>query len=43
LAPRARDGARVFFRTVGGKIEILAKASKENEARVIAKLEELYR
>ncbi len=40
---RARDGARVFLRQVGDKIEILAKASKQNEAQVIKRLEELYK
>jgi hypothetical protein len=39
---RARDGARVFFRQVGDTIEILAKASKNNEDRVIARLREKY-
>ena len=29
---RARDGARVFFRVVGDKVEILAKANKSNES-----------
>jgi len=41
---RARDGARVFFRqSADGAIEILGKASKANEAKVIKRLEELYR
>ncbi len=35
---RARDGARVFFRQAGDTIEILAKASKKNEQKVIKKL-----
>ena len=39
---RARDGARVFFRKSGGQIEILAKASKANEAKVINYLKSLY-
>jgi hypothetical protein len=39
---RARDGARVFFRQKGNEIEILAKASKANEARVINYLKSLY-
>ena len=39
----ARDGARVFVPQVGGQIEILAKASKKNEAQVIKKSEELYK
>ena len=39
---RARDGARVFFRRAWSRIEILAKASKENEAQVINRLKKLY-
>jgi RHS repeat-associated protein len=39
---RKRDGARVFFRQVEGKIEILAKATKKNEQAVIEKLKKLY-
>ena len=39
---RARDGARVFFRQAGQKIEIVAKASKANEAKVINQLKSLY-
>ena len=40
---RARDGGRVFFRRVGDSIEILAKASKENERAVMAyRLKSLY-
>jgi RHS repeat-associated protein len=39
---RARDGARVFFRQVGNKIEVLAKASKANEQAVIDRLKKLY-
>lgn len=39
---RARDGARVFFRQAGEQIEILAKASKANEAKVINYLKSLY-
>jgi RHS repeat-associated protein len=40
---RARDGARVFFRRVGDQIDVLAKASKENEVAVIKQIEKLYR
>ena len=40
---RARDGARVFFRIAGDKIEIVGKASKKNEAQVIKQLEQLYK
>jgi hypothetical protein len=39
---RGPNGARVFFRPVGAGFEILAKASKANEAQVIARLEKLY-
>ena len=39
---RARDGARVFFRQAGNEIDIVAKASKANEARVINYLKSLY-
>ena len=39
---RARDGARVFFRQVGNKIEIVGKASKANEPAVINYLKTLY-
>ena len=35
LEARARDGARVFFRTVGNQVEILGKAVKANQQRVI--------
>jgi hypothetical protein len=40
---RSRDGARVFFRQGEGGIEILAKASKHNESRVINMLEGIYK
>jgi RHS repeat-associated protein len=40
---RSRDGARVFFRQVGDKIEILGKAAKKNEEEVIRRLTELYK
>lgn len=39
---RARDGARVFFRQIEGGIEILAKASKKNEEKVIEMLRKKY-
>jgi hypothetical protein len=39
---RARDGARLFFRKHGNIIEIIAKASKENEEQVINILRNLY-
>ena len=40
---RSRDGARVFFRQGEDGIEILAKASKQNESRVINMLEGIYK
>lgn len=40
---RHRDGARVFFRVTGNdQVEILAKAVKSNESRVISLLQEIY-
>ena len=39
---RARDGARVFFRQVADGVEILAKASKKNEEKVIEMLKDVY-
>jgi hypothetical protein len=40
---RARDGARVYFRTMAdGSVEILAKSDKKNQASVIQRLRELY-
>jgi hypothetical protein len=39
---RARDGARVYFRNTDDGIEILAKSSKSNQARVIERLRSLY-
>ncbi|GEM_PF-7089950 len=40
---RGRNGARVFYRNTSNGVEILAKASKENEALVIRVLEQLYK
>jgi hypothetical protein len=40
---RSRDGARLFFRQAGENIELLGKATKQNESRVIRMLEEAYR
>jgi hypothetical protein len=40
---RNRDGARIFFRNVEGGFEILAKASKANEDKVIGILTKLYK
>jgi putative component of toxin-antitoxin plasmid stabilization module len=39
---RARGGARVYFRTSGDTVEILAKSDKGNQTRVIDRLQELY-
>ena len=39
---RGRLGARVFFRNTQGGIEILAKASKDNETRVWNELRRIY-
>lgn len=39
---RGRNGARIFYRYVNGKIEILAKASKANEQKVINILTQMY-
>lgn len=40
---RSSNGARVFFRQAGDKIEILAKATKANETQVINRLMRLYK
>lgn len=40
---RGDNGARVFYRNTKNGIEILARASKENEIKVIKILEELYK
>jgi hypothetical protein len=39
---RGRDGARVFFRETEDGIEIVGKADKNNEDKVIKRLQELY-
>jgi hypothetical protein len=39
---RGKSGARVFYRQKGDTIEILAKADKSNEIKVIKILTELY-
>jgi RHS repeat-associated protein len=39
---RGRNGARLFFRNVDGGIQIVAKADKDNESAVIARLLQLY-
>ena len=39
---RGRAGGRVFYRMVGGVMEILGKASKANEDDVINELKQLY-
>ena len=39
---RGANGARLFFRNVNGGIEIVGKADKGNESRVIGRLMQLY-
>ena len=39
---RGRQGARIFFRITGGVMEILGKASKANEQKVIKILTDLF-
>lgn len=39
---RSSNGARLFFRNVDGGIQIVAKSSKANEDKVIARLLQLY-
>jgi len=39
---RSRSGARVIFRNTSGGVEILAKASKQNQNRVLRRVVELY-
>jgi len=39
---RGANGGRVYFRNVGGTVEILAKSSKANQAAVISELRKLY-
>ncbi|MEU6993259.1 pre-toxin TG domain-containing protein [Streptomyces sp. NPDC046465] len=39
---RGRNGGRLFFRNVDGGIEIVGKADKGNEPKVIARLKQLY-
>jgi hypothetical protein len=39
---RGRNGGRVFYREVNGGIEVVAKASKDNEKAVIKRLMEIY-
>ncbi|MFE0136753.1 hypothetical protein ACFWY6_35105 [Streptomyces sp. NPDC059037] len=39
---RGRNGGRRFFRNVDGGIEIVGKADKGNEPKVIARLKQLY-
>ncbi len=42
IEARGANGGRVYFRNVGGNIEILAKSSKANQARVIEELRKVY-
>jgi hypothetical protein len=39
---RARDGARVYFRNIENGVEILGKSAKDNQAKVINRLKEIY-
>ncbi|GAA4617171.1 RHS repeat-associated core domain-containing protein [Actinoallomurus liliacearum] len=39
---RGANGARLFFRNVGGGIQIVGKADKSNESRVIGRLKQIY-
>jgi hypothetical protein len=39
---RGANGARLFFRNVDGGIEVVGKADKGNESRVIGRLMQLY-
>lgn len=39
---RGANGARLFFRNVGGGIQVVGKADKGNESRVIARLVQIY-
>lgn len=39
---RGRGGARVYYREVGGRIEILAKSVKSNQNKVIKILKKIY-
>jgi putative component of toxin-antitoxin plasmid stabilization module len=39
---RARDGARVYFRKIGERIEILGKSAKDNQQKVIAEIHKIF-
>ncbi|MEU7583923.1 polymorphic toxin-type HINT domain-containing protein [Streptomyces sp. NPDC041068] len=39
---RGRNGGRLFFRNVDGGIQVVARADKSNESKVIARLKQLY-
>ncbi|MEU8702627.1 Hint domain-containing protein [Streptomyces sp. NPDC048680] len=39
---RGRNGGRLFFRNVDGGIQVVGKADKGNESKVIARLKQLY-
>ncbi|MCR8962558.1 hypothetical protein O0550_04885 [Brevibacillus halotolerans] len=39
---RSKNGARVYLRTEGDTVEILAKSDKKNQSKVIERLEEIY-
>ncbi|MEN0068061.1 MAG: hypothetical protein AAGA48_38380 [Myxococcota bacterium] len=39
---RARDGARVYFRVVDGKVEVLGKSHKGNQPEVIKEVLKVF-
>lgn len=39
---RGRNGGRLFFRNVDGGIQVVGKADKGNESKVIARLKQIY-
>jgi hypothetical protein len=39
---RSRNGARVYFRMVNGKVDVLAISNKDNQKKVISALRDIY-
>ncbi|MFK0017314.1 hypothetical protein [Streptomyces sp. NPDC091027] len=39
---RGKNGGRLFFRNVDGGIQVVGKADKGNESKVIARLKRIY-
>lgn len=39
---RGRNGGRLFFQNVDGGVQIVGKADKGNESKVIARLKQIY-